>query len=221
YLSGARDTPGRRRPPVPPLSSRRRRRDRGNALGRRSRAQPRAPAPPDPRGPVAGPEGGRARASRGPDAGRLDPRVAGPRLADAADIVATLAQHPALKGLRPMLQDIHDPDWMLRAPVGQGLRTVEAFGLAFDALVRPAHLRNLRRLLANHPGLRVVVDHGAKPEIAAGRFGPWAADIRGLAEETRASVKLSGLVTEAGPDWSVERLRPYVEHLLDHFGPQR
>ena len=140
---------------------------------------------------------------------------------DAADIVATLAQHPALKGLRPMLQDIHDPDWMLRAPVGQGLRTVEAFGLAFDALVRPAHLRNLRRLLANHPGLRVVVDHGAKPEIAAGRFGPWAADIRGLAEETRAWVKLSGLVTEAGPDWSVERLRPYVEHLLEYFGPHR
>src|SRR5207245_11376490 len=116
---------------------------------------------------------------------------------------------------------IEDPAWLLRPPVGQGLRTVEAFGLAFDALVRPAHLRNLRRLLASHPGLRVVVDHGAKPEIAAGRFGRWAADIRGLAEETRAWVKLSGLVTEAGPDWSVERLRPYVEHLLEYFGPQR
>jgi L-fuconolactonase len=140
---------------------------------------------------------------------------------DAAVIVATLAQHPALKGLRPMLQDIQDPDWMLGARVGVGLRTVEALGLAFDALVRPAHLPNLRRLLARHPGLRVVIDHGAKPEIAAGRFGPWAADIRGLARETQAWVKLSGLVTEAGPDWSLERLRPYVEHLLQHFGPDR
>jgi predicted TIM-barrel fold metal-dependent hydrolase len=39
--------------------------------------------------------------------------------------------------------------------------------------------------------------------------------------ETTAWVKLSGLVTEAGPDWSVDRLRPYVDHLLEHFGPDR
>jgi L-fuconolactonase len=114
-----------------------------------------------------------------------------------------------------MIHDIPNVDWMLEAPVGAALRTLEAFGLTLDALVRPPHLRNLWRLLARHPGLRVVIDHGGKPEIGAGRFDEWAADMRALAEETTAWVKLSGLATEAGPDWSVSQLRPYVEHLLE------
>lgn len=140
---------------------------------------------------------------------------------DAADVVAALAGDPRLRGLRPMLHDIPDRDWMLRPALAAGLRAIAAQDLVFDALVRPAHLPNLRRLLARHPDLRVVIDHGAKPDIAAGRREPWGDDMAGLARETRAWVKLSGLVTEDGPGWSVERLRPYVEHLLDHFGPER
>ena len=110
---------------------------------------------------------------------------------------------------------------MLTAAVGAGLRAVEALGLTFDALVRPPHLANLRRLLARRPQLRAVIDHAGKPEIAAGRFDAWARDMRALATKTSARVKLAGLVTEAGPDWSVDQLRPYVEHLLEHFGPDR
>jgi len=137
------------------------------------------------------------------------------------EIIATLGEHRALKGVRPMIHDLPNVDWMLGAPVGAGLRAVEALGLTFDALVRPPHLPSLRRLLARHPELRVVIDHAGKPEVAAGRFDAWAQDMRALATETSARVKLSGLVTEAGPDWSVDQLRPYVEHLPEHFGPDR
>jgi len=140
---------------------------------------------------------------------------------EAAEIIAALAREPALKGVRPMIHDIPNVDWMLEAPVGAALRNVEACGLTLDALVRPPHLRNLLRLLARHPALRVVIDHGGKPEIGAGRFDDWAAHMRALARETAAWVKLSGLVTEAGPNWSVSQLRPYVEYLLEHFGPHR
>jgi L-fuconolactonase len=140
---------------------------------------------------------------------------------DAGEMLATLARDPALKGVRPMIHDIPDVDWMLGPAVGAGLRAVEALGLTFDALVRPPHLGNLRRLLARHPTLRVVIDHAGKPEIAAGRFDAWAADMRALAKETPAWVKLSGLVTEAGVGWSVDQLRRYVEHLLEHFGADR
>ncbi len=137
---------------------------------------------------------------------------------DAPDVVAALARTPALKGLRPMLHDIPDIDWVLRPEVARGLRAIAAADLTFDALVRTPHLPNLRRLLERHPDLRVVIDHGAKPEIVQGAREPWATHMAGLARETRAWVKLSGLVTEDGAEWSVERLRPYVDHLLECFG---
>ena len=69
--------------------------------------------------------------------------------------------------------------------------------------------------------MRTVIDHGAKPEIRDSAFSDWAADIAALANGTNAYCKLSGLVTEAAQDWTTENLRPYVDHLLDTFGPQR
>jgi len=77
---------------------------------------------------------------------------------DAPDVVAALAREPALKGLRPMIHDIPDVDWMLGPEVARGLRAIAAADLTFDALVRPPHLPNLRRLLDRHPELRVVID---------------------------------------------------------------
>jgi L-fuconolactonase len=140
---------------------------------------------------------------------------------DAAEIVAELARDARLRGLRPMLHDMPAVDWILRPELTPALRAIAARDLTFDALVRPAHLPNLLRLLDRHPDLRVVIDHGAKPEIATGVREPWATSMAQLARETRAWVKLSGLVTEDGPGWSVERLRPYVDHLLHHFGADR
>ena len=69
--------------------------------------------------------------------------------------------------------------------------------------------------------MRVVIDHGSKPLIWDGVIEGWADDMVALARETSAFCKLSGLVTEAHPNWTTEDLRPYVQHLLDHFGPDR
>ena len=98
---------------------------------------------------------------------------------------------------------------------------IAARGLVFDALVRPPHLPVVLELARRHPALRIVIDHAAKPEIAAGHMQPWADDIARVARETQAVCKLSGLVTEAATDWRVADLQPYVAHLLDVFGPQR
>lgn len=140
---------------------------------------------------------------------------------DAPDRVAALAADPRLRGIRPMLQDIPDVDWMLDPRLDPAFRAIEELSLTFDALVKPPHLSNLRRLLARYPDLPVVVDHAAKPYIAAGTREPWAAEIATIARETGALCKLSGLVTEAKPDWRVDDLRPYVDHLLACFGPSR
>ena len=140
---------------------------------------------------------------------------------DAAAQIAALAQHPKLVGLRPMIQDIADDDWMLRPTLAPAFQAMITHDLTFDALVLPRHLKNLITLLGQHPTLRTVIDHGAKPEIRGGKFDDWAADMTRLASDTQAYCKMSGLVTEANADWTAETLAPYVSHLLASFGPDR
>jgi len=140
---------------------------------------------------------------------------------DALATLRDLARDPLLKSIRPMLQDLADPDWILRGAVQPALAALPALGLRFDALVKPPQLPALLALLDRHPDLDVVVDHGGKPAIATGARDPWRALIRAVAAHPRAHCKLSGLATEASAGWSVADLQPYVEHLLDCFGPDR
>jgi L-fuconolactonase len=144
----------------------------------------------------------------------------------APEAIAELARDPYLRGIRPMIHDLRDPDWMLGRALDPAFRALVELGLVFDALVRPVHLGNLRVLLGRHPDLRVVIDHGAKPDIARWGRAPaaratWAAAMADLARSTGAACKLSGLATEAAAGWCPDDLRPYVEHLLECFGPGR
>ena len=141
--------------------------------------------------------------------------------AEAPDLIAELAGNPKLVGLRPMIQDTEDPDWMLRPDLVPAFEALIELDLVFDALTLPQHLANLLKIAERHPGMRIVVDHGSKPHIADGRMIGWAEDMAAIARDTPADCKLSGLVTEAGSNWTTETLRPYVEHLLDTFGPDR
>lgn len=139
----------------------------------------------------------------------------------APDLIAKLAEHRSLVGLRPMIQDIPDADWMLRRELRPAFDALQKADLTFDALTLPHHLSNLQELLARHLEMRVVIDHGSKPVIRESQIEDWAADMAALAEKTQAYCKLSGLVTEAKPNWTVDDLRPYVDHLLETFGPDR
>jgi L-fuconolactonase len=141
--------------------------------------------------------------------------------ADAPRRVEALARRPGLVGLRPMLQDLPDPDWILRPEVAPALTAMAACGLAFDALVKPVHLSRLRRLVDRHPDLRVVIDHGAKPDIAAGMWQPWADELRALARQTPVYCKLSGLLTECGAHPAPAAARVWARHLMACFGFER
>jgi L-fuconolactonase len=140
---------------------------------------------------------------------------------DAAHRIAALAARENLVGLRPMIQDIADDRWMLGAAIRPAVEAMADEGLTFDALIRPRHIPILGEFAARYPALDIVIDHAAKPDIAAGGLGDWARDIRKLAAETRLVCKLSGLVTEAAPGWSAQTLRPYVDVLVDAFGADR
>lgn len=140
---------------------------------------------------------------------------------NACTVLGELSRSPKLRGIRPMIQDIADPTWMLRRSFTPIFRALVEFDLTFDALVLPHHLENLTTLLLEHPDLQVVIDHGAKPKIRDRVLEPWASAMTRLAKETNASCKLSGLVTEASADWAIADLAPYVDHLLATFGPPR
>ncbi len=140
---------------------------------------------------------------------------------DAPERISAMAVEPLLKGFRPMLQDIADTDWILRAEVQPAIMALDAAGMRLDALVQPRHLPVVIQLTARHPRLRLVIDHGAKPAIASQVWQPWANDIRQIARETSALCKLSGLVTEAATEWRTDDIRRYVDHLLACFGPDR
>jgi L-fuconolactonase len=139
----------------------------------------------------------------------------------APDRIAELAADPLLVGLRPMLQDLADPEWVLRRDVMAALQAMVTAGLSFDALVRPRQLDAILTLLHRVPELRVVIDHAGKPDIRAGDFAFWAARMARLAKETGAFCKLSGLLTEASVDWTPDDIRRYANHVIDGFGPER
>lgn len=140
---------------------------------------------------------------------------------DAPSVIAELARDPLLVGLRPMVQDIPDDDFLTDRALGPALRAMIGHDLVFDALVLPRHLSRLLVLADRHPDLAIVIDHGAKPFIRDGRIDPWRADMAALATRPNVACKLSGLVTEAPGDWSAGDLAPYVRHLVDTFGASR
>lgn len=140
---------------------------------------------------------------------------------DAPDVIGRLATRDYLVGLRPMIQDIPDPDWMLRPSIEPAIAAMASGGLRFDALLKPPHLRPFLQFLRKYPNLPIVLDHGAKPEIRKDGFAAWAPAMREIARDERVFCKLSGLITEARADWQVDDLRSYIDHLVTCFGPRR
>ncbi len=140
---------------------------------------------------------------------------------NAPDHLAALAQNPMLRGIRPMWQDIPDDDWFLNPQQDAVYRAIVDLGLSFDALARTRHLPLLPKLIERHPNLSVVIDHAAKPEIAAGQHASWKRDMAILATFPHIHCKFSGLITEAAPNAAIEAIQPYAETLLELFGADR
>jgi len=140
---------------------------------------------------------------------------------DVASRIARLSSRPKLVGLRPMMQDLEDDEWMLRPALAGAVEAMQRGDLCFDALVKPKHLPALTEFLERYPDLAVVIDHGAKPDIAGDGIELWSTYMRHIARNSVAFCKISGLATEAGPAWSAAALKPYVDVLLAAFGPSR
>src|SRR5450830_10104 len=136
---------------------------------------------------------------------------------DAPARIAELARNPLLLGVRPMLQDIADPHWIVQPKVLAALATLPQHDLSFDALVKPVHLPHIGRLAKLLPALRIVIDHGAKPDIGGGDFAEWAQAMAWLSEYPNVWCKLSGLLNESGTPSSPAACTAYMTHILTCF----
>jgi len=145
-----------------------------------------------------------------------------PGLGDRIAELRGLPGGTKLAGLRHQVQSEPDPDWLSRPAVLRGLAAVATAGLVYDLVITAGQLAAATRAAAATPDLVFVLDHLAKPPVAAGRIRPWEDDLRRLAALPNTVVKLSGLVTEADwQHWRTADLRPYAEVALDAFGPAR
>ena len=145
--------------------------------------------------------------------------------ADVGEVLDGLLAGPGgkwLVGIRHMVHDEPDPQWLCRPDVRDGLRAVAARGLTYDLLLRPREMPAALQTVRALPDLRFVIDHIAKPDIAGGGFEPWAALMRPFGGEPQVWCKLSGMVTEADwKTWTAADIAPYVAEALRIFGPHR
>ena len=144
---------------------------------------------------------------------------------DVGDRIGALRARPGgdrLVGIRHQVQDEADPSWLARPDAVRGLRAVAAAGLVYDLLVLVPQLAVATAVVRELPELTFVLDHLAKPGIAAGAWEPWASRLAELARLPNVTAKISGLVTEAEwKSWTPGQIAPYVRHALDVFGADR
>jgi L-fuconolactonase len=136
------------------------------------------------------------------------------------EMLERIAAHPLAVGIRRLIQD--EPAGFARSRnFLDGVRVVGEFGLPFDVCVRAAERGDVAPLVDACPDVSFVLDHLGKPDIAGGEWRPWREQMVELAGRPNVVCKLSGSTSEAGPGWREETVRPYLEHALESFGPDR
>jgi L-fuconolactonase len=141
---------------------------------------------------------------------------------DLPSQLESLTQDPKLAGVRHVVQDEPDDEFMLRSDFRRGISQLCDFNLTYDLLLYPKHLPAAIRLVEEFPQQRFVLDHLAKPKIALRLLSPWREDLKVLADFPNVFCKLSGMVTEAKwKQWQPEDFRPYLDWIFATFGPDR
>lgn len=163
------------------------------------------------------------------DIAKTEPRIKGIvpwaplELGDGAiEVLDRMAQNLLIKGIRRIIQFEADPDFCLRPDLVKGVQLMERYNWSFDICVNHLQLPKVIKLVEQCPNVRFMLDHFGKPDIANGNFEQWNKDIKTLSAFDNVDCKLSGLVTEADHSrWTISDLKPYVDAMLEHFGPQR
>jgi L-fuconolactonase len=137
------------------------------------------------------------------------------------EILHELTDKERLVGLRHIVQ-AEPAGFLDREDFNRGIALLEPTGLSYDILIAEYQIEEAVRFVDHHPYQRFVVDHCAKPRIAAGELEPWRASLRALALRENVACKISGLATEANwTSWTLDDLHPYLDTVLEAFGANR
>ena len=141
---------------------------------------------------------------------------------DFPGVMEVFEHRPKLKGLRHVIQDEPDENYILRADFNSGILAMQGSGLVYDILIYERHLPQTIEFVDAYPDQVFVLDHAAKPRIGAGILEPWTENLRELALRQNVWCKVSGLATEADwKNWNLDSLRPYFDVVVDAFGVNR
>lgn len=132
------------------------------------------------------------------------------------------SKHPKFRGMRHLIHDEKDPDWVIQDVVIESLKILAQHGMIFEVVgVFPNHLKHVPLLSERIPNLKMALDHLAKPPIKDKQMSPWSDQLKAAAENPNVYGKISGLNTAAASDWSADDLKPYVDTALDCFTADR
>jgi L-fuconolactonase len=141
---------------------------------------------------------------------------------DFGEALSALTSTGYLVGMRHQaLAEVDPAGWLRSSAVGRSLAVLDAAGLPFDLMIRPAHFPAAQEVARSHPSLQFVLDHLGKPPIASGELEPWSSGIQMLAAEPNIACKLSGIQTVASQQWAYDDLTPYLDIAFEAFGPSR
>jgi L-fuconolactonase len=140
-----------------------------------------------------------------------------------SDALRRLRSRGKLVGVRHLISNEPDPQWLLQEPVLESLELLAAAGLVFDAIpINAAQFESVLKVSRRLPQLKIVINHLGRPPIPEQGWEPWATQIARAAEHRSVAIKLSiGLDIIMRQRWSTQSLRRYSDHVLDLFGPER
>jgi L-fuconolactonase len=140
-----------------------------------------------------------------------------------ADVVTQYSETRGVVGVRHLMHNELDEDWVVQGCVLDSLGHVAAAGLTFDVVaVNPRHLSHVPVIAERHPSLRIIIDHLAKPPIKTRELEPWQRLLTDAARYPNVYAKISGLNTAADPEtWTAADLQPYIDISLGIFGADR
>jgi L-fuconolactonase len=140
-----------------------------------------------------------------------------------SDALRRLRSRGKLVGVRHLISNEPDPQWLLQEPVLESLELLAAAGLVFDAIpINAAQFESVLKVSRRLPQLKIIINHLGRPPIPEQGWEPWATQIARAAEHRSVAIKLSiGLDIIMRQRWSTQSLRRYSDHVLDLFGPER
>jgi L-fuconolactonase len=136
-------------------------------------------------------------------------------------VLDEVRHEPKLVGFREVTQG-QPAGALLQSGLITGVNTIHARGYTYDLLIFENQLaESIKFVDACNEG-HIILDHFGKPAVRDRSWASWAETIKDLSRREHVTCKLSGLVTEADwKSWTKEDLLPYLEHVLECFGPER